>query len=176
MVYKSYLRKAVQKESRPATLCMDIVLMFCGVRLGVQISCLGPRSQSIKHWTLFFSYTLWTPKYVNFKMTTGCFYPDSNIPTHGSTSALTTFPRLGLQSPGVCNYYHCCCCFRKREHTSPGERQRERQNLKQAPYSERSLTWGSVPQVWEHDLSRNQESDAQPTEPCATLTWYTYDE
>ena len=28
-----------------------------------------------------------------------------------------------------------------------------------------SLTWGSVPQPWDHDLSPNQELGAQPTEP-----------
>lgn len=47
MVYRLYLRKAAQKENRLATLCVYIV-MFCGVRVGVHISCLGPRSQSIK--------------------------------------------------------------------------------------------------------------------------------
>lgn len=51
MVYRLYLRKAAQKENRLATLCVYIV-MFCGVRVGVHISCLGPRSQSVKpeHW------------------------------------------------------------------------------------------------------------------------------
>ena len=39
--------------------------------------------------------------------------------------------------------------------------EKERENLKQAPHS----AWGSIPRPWGHDLSRNQESDAQPTEP-----------
>ena len=26
-------------------------------------------------------------------------------------------------------------------------------------------TWGSIPQPWDQDLSQNQESDAEPTEP-----------
>ena len=30
------------------------------------------------------------------------------------------------------------------------------------------LTWGSIPGPWDHGLSQNQESDAQPTEPPGT--------
>ena len=52
---------------------------------------------------------------------------------------------------------------------SKGERQREREgereNLKQAPCSAQSLTWGSIPRSWDHDLSQDQDSDAQPTVP-----------
>ena len=45
------------------------------------------------------------------------------------------------------------------------ERERERGNLKQAAHLVWSLTQGSIPQPWDHDLSPNQESGAQPTEP-----------
>lgn len=34
---------------------------------------------------------------------------------------------------------------------------------------------GSIPQLWDHDLSQNQESDAQPTEhptQVSLLNWY----
>ena len=31
--------------------------------------------------------------------------------------------------------------------------------------SAQSPTWGSISRLWDRDLSRNQESDAQPTEP-----------
>ena len=48
---------------------------------------------------------------------------------------------------------------------SRGEGQKEKENLKQDPDSEQSLEWGSIPQTWDHDLSLNQESDAQPTKP-----------
>ena len=37
--------------------------------------------------------------------------------------------------------------------------QREREKEAQSPM------WGSIPQQQDPDLSRNQESDAQPTEP-----------
>ena len=40
-------------------------------------------------------------------------------------------------------------------------RERWRENLKQAPHSSQSPTWGSIPQPWDHDLSQNQELDAQ---------------
>ena len=45
------------------------------------------------------------------------------------------------------------------------EVERERKNLKQAPRSVWNPTQGLIPQPWDHGLSRNQESDAQPTEP-----------
>ena len=50
------------------------------------------------------------------------------------------------------------------------EREREREkgervNLKQAPHRSLSPAWGLVPWLWHHDLSWNQESDAQLTEP-----------
>ena len=41
----------------------------------------------------------------------------------------------------------------------------EGKNLKQVPSSAWSPTRGSIPRPWDRDLSRNQESDAQPTEP-----------
>ena len=34
-------------------------------------------------------------------------------------------------------------------------RGREKENLKQAPYSVLSLMWGLIPQSWDHDLSSN---------------------
>ena len=46
-----------------------------------------------------------------------------------------------------------------------GEWQRERENPKQAPHSAQSLMWGSISQPRDRDLSQNQDSDAQPTEP-----------
>ena len=45
-----------------------------------------------------------------------------------------------------------------------GKREREIENPKQAPHSSQSLVWGSIPQPWDHDLSWNRESEAQPTE------------
>ena len=45
------------------------------------------------------------------------------------------------------------------------EGQREGGNLKQAPHSVWSWTWGLIPQPWVHNLSRNQELYAQLTEP-----------
>ena len=67
----------------------------------------------------------------------------------------------------------CVCVFFLRDSTmcvggSEGERRerdRGRMNLKQTPCLARSLTQGSIPLLWDHDLSWNQESDAQPTEP-----------
>ena len=54
--------------------------------------------------------------------------------------------------------------FQEREKAQAGERGRERQrkNPKQAPLSAQSPTQGSIPQPRDHDLSRNQEPDAQP--------------
>ena len=59
---------------------------------------------------------------------------------------------------------HLFFYMREREHTSKGEG-RGRENLKQAPCSVQSLTRGLIPWPWDHDLSWNQGSDAQPTEP-----------
>ena len=54
----------------------------------------------------------------------------------------------------------------EREHVSRGEGQEgERKNRKRAPHSAWSPMRGLIPQPWERDLSPNQESDAQPTEP-----------
>ena len=49
--------------------------------------------------------------------------------------------------------------------TSGVETQRERENRKQAPRSVQSPVRGSIPQPWDHNLSRNQESDTPLTEP-----------
>ena len=53
-------------------------------------------------------------------------------------------------------------------------REGERENLKQAPHSAQSLTQGSIPQPWVHDLSQNQELEAQQTEPprCPTTVLF----
>ena len=53
--------------------------------------------------------------------------------------------------------------FKQREQGRAVEE--ERQNLKQAPHSARSPTRGSISRPWNHDLSRNQELDAQLIEP-----------
>ena len=42
---------------------------------------------------------------------------------------------------------------------------RERENPKQAPCSVQDPTWSVIPPVWDHDLSKNQQLDAQSTEP-----------
>ena len=44
---------------------------------------------------------------------------------------------------------------RVRERTSGGEgqKERERDHLKQTPHSAESLTWGLIPQPWDHDRS-----------------------
>ena len=39
------------------------------------------------------------------------------------------------------------------------------EDLKQGPCPARSQRWGSISWPWDDDLSRNQESDAQPIEP-----------
>ena len=56
--------------------------------------------------------------------------------------------------------------FLKTEHASKDEGQRERrENVKQALHSAQRSRQGSIPRRWDHDLSQNQESDAQLTEP-----------
>ena len=45
------------------------------------------------------------------------------------------------------------------------EIEKARENLKQVPRPAQSPTQDSIPQPWDHDLSQNQESDAQLTEP-----------
>lgn len=57
-------------------------------------------------------------------------------------------------------------CDRKQEKASKQrEAEGERKSLKQTPYWGWGLTWGSIPQLQDHDLSWNQETDAQLTEP-----------
>ena len=52
-----------------------------------------------------------------------------------------------------------------------GGRGRRRENPKQAPRSAQSLTRGSIPCPWDHDPSRNQESEQRstgaPTHRCS---------
>ena len=47
---------------------------------------------------------------------------------------------------------------------SRGKGWRERENFNQAPFSAWNLRWGSIPQLWDHVPSQNQELDAQLTE------------
>lgn len=56
---------------------------------------------------------------------------------------------------------------RERESAWNGEtgRGNERENHMQAPCSSRSWTQGLIHPLWDHDLSRNQQWEAQPTEP-----------
>lgn len=63
----------------------------------------------------------------------------------------------------------------EKEHMSRGEwqgreeRERERENVKQGLRSGWSPTWGLILLPWDHELSHNQESDAQPPEPLGCL-------
>lgn len=50
-----------------------------------------------------------------------------------------------------------------------GERERERENVKQGLRSGWSPTWGLILLPWDHESSHNQESDAQPPEPLGCL-------
>ena len=60
---------------------------------------------------------------------------------------------------------HTVFCFVLFLERKRGGAKRERKNCKQAPCSAWNPTWGSISGPWDHDLSWNQESDAQPTEP-----------
>ena len=62
--------------------------------------------------------------------------------------------------------------FLKREWVREGQRKRE--TLRQAPHPAQNLTWGSVSQPWDRDLSQNQELNAWPTEPprCPSLNHF----
>jgi len=91
------------------------------------------------------------------------------------------FPSLELVMLGILfpsTYIVCMCAwsffkdlfiyFRaresRRECVSMG-RGRGGERPQQTLCSAQSPTWGSVSQPWDHDLSSNQESDAQPTAP-----------
>ena len=52
---------------------------------------------------------------------------------------------------------------REEERDSGRDRGGGRQHLKQTPCWVWSPTWGSIPGPWDHDLSRNQESNTWPT-------------
>ena len=60
-------------------------------------------------------------------------------------------------------------CKRERDTTCvTGERQTEgeRENFKQAPNSQHSdWRWAQSHELWDHDLSQDQESNTKPTEP-----------
>ena len=53
---------------------------------------------------------------------------------------------------------------REREHAT-GRAEGEEENLKQAPHPAQNQTQGSILRPWDRNLSQNQESEAQPTEP-----------
>ena len=61
-------------------------------------------------------------------------------------------------------FFFLKCIYFERMWAGEGHREGDK-NPKQAPHSVRSLTWGSIPRRWDHDLSWDQESVAQPTEP-----------
>ena len=50
-------------------------------------------------------------------------------------------------------YYLFYLRERDREHEQGRGAEGEREDPKQAPYSAQSLMWGSIPQLWDHDLS-----------------------
>ena len=54
-----------------------------------------------------------------------------------------------------------------------GKKERERENVKQASCSKQSPKQGLILQPWDHDISQNEESGTQPTEPPRrpTKTW-----
>ena len=62
------------------------------------------------------------------------------------------------------NPYFRCMSTTLSSSTWAGQGQRERENLEQAPCSAQSMMQGLIPWPWDHDLSRNQELDAQLTE------------
>ena len=65
----------------------------------------------------------------------------------------------------------CFCLLREREHVNgQGQSEREREDLKRSTLSE-CLMQGSISQLRDHDLSWNQESDTQPTEPPRCPEW-----
>ena len=77
-----------------------------------------------------------------------------------------------LENPSVtlfsilCIYVFICLILEiEHEQGRARGRERKRENLKQALCSAQSPMRGSIPQPWDHDLSQNQESDAQLTEP-----------
>lgn len=49
-------------------------------------------------------------------------------------------------------------------------------NLKQAPKPAWSPTWDSIPGPWDHDVGRNQESDAQTNEALRHPRLISFDE
>ena len=67
-----------------------------------------------------------------------------------------------------CIRYIILCCFiyleRKHMHQQGKARGRWRENLKQAQHTAWCRAWFHD-RLWDHDLSQNQESDAQPIEP-----------
>ena len=64
--------------------------------------------------------------------------------------------------------------WRERKRSGERGRGRGRENPKEAPNSVGSLTWSLIPRPWDPDLSRNPESDAQPTEPPRHPSLYTF--
>ena len=64
----------------------------------------------------------------------------------------------------------------EREYRWEGQAERERENLKQSPCWAQSPMRGSIPWPWDHNPSRNQESDMQLTVPprCPKHVSYRY--
>ncbi|XP_048068548.1 tumor protein p53-inducible nuclear protein 1 isoform X2 [Ursus arctos] len=85
---------------------------------------------------------------------------------HPSMSVYAVHNSCPVVGEASCGADECADPSSPRESARAGRgRGRRRESLKQAPRSAQSQTRGSISQPRDHDLSRNQESDAQPTEP-----------
>ena len=71
-------------------------------------------------------------------------------------------------------FYFYLFFIRRRGRVSKGGEEGEGENPKQAPRLARSPMQGSTLQRWDHDLSWNQELDAQQTEPPRCPTFSTF--
>ena len=60
--------------------------------------------------------------------------------------------------------FTCVFWEREREREQERGRDRRRERIPSIP------AWGSIPGLWDHDLSWNRESDTQMTEPANCLT------
>ena len=78
-------------------------------------------------------------------------------------------------------FFKLLFCFRERVCVGRGEgqrkkREREREYFKHVPYSVWSPTWDLIPWSWDPDLSWNQESGTQLTEPPRYPLLYYFNE